>query len=78
MQVFPIFREDCCLEPAPSRPGFNMMITCDGDVLFHLPEACPADYAWTILDLMNRAWEDGRVIGRREKIREFKQVLEDG
>jgi hypothetical protein len=70
-------RKDCkILRGRAGNPGFSMVIDCEGDEVFSVPESWTDDQVWRVLDIANMAYGMGCSVGRRMKASEIKQAIE--
>ncbi len=69
-------REDCTiLRGKEGNPGFAMLIDCDGDEIFSVPETWTDNQVWEALDIANRVFSKGIDAGKAMKASEIRRAL---
>jgi hypothetical protein len=68
-------KEDCFID-REHNPGAARLVDCDGYVVFIVSAfEWSDDQIWKALELMNKAYAQGVLVGQTQKVNEIKRVL---
>jgi len=56
--------------------GMALLIDCDGDTIFVVPDTWSDDQIWTALDIANSYYSKGRKVGKAIMQCDIKRVLD--
>lgn len=71
-----LYKEDCdIVRNAPSYSGKALLMDCDGNIHYEFDEYWSDDQIWEALKFANKTFEIGRNVGREERSRQFRKLL---
>jgi len=68
--------EDCGIERnLENMPGFAVMMDCDGEQIFSVPDSWTDEQMFIVLNIVNNAFSRGTSFGELKKAQEIKTML---